>query len=209
VLADQLGPGAKGYGAPEVQHAYDRARELCRHMEEMPQLFPVLRGLSTFYSARAELQTAHELAEELLRLAQRAQDPAMLVEAYSMLGTTSFYLGVIASARAHLEQGVALYGHQQHRSDAFLEVRTDPGVLCFILHKKSVLQQQNQFSGIDSRLGPELFVRRPSCITQSSCADEGLHGHMPTRPGCTTPPVRFLFVAPHIPSALPSDPTSR
>jgi TOMM system kinase/cyclase fusion protein len=134
-LQTTLGPAlmaTKGYGAPEVQHAYDRARELCRHVGETPQLFPVLRGLSTFYIVRAESQTAHELAEELLRLAQSAQDPAMLVEAYSMLGTTSFFLGEIASARVHLEQGVALYDPQQHRSHAFLEVGTDPGVLCFI-----------------------------------------------------------------------------
>jgi predicted ATPase len=100
--------------------------------ERFPQLFPVLQGLSTFYIVRAESRMAHELAEELLRLAQRAQDAAMLVAAYSMLGTTSFYLGENASARVHLEQGVALYDPQQHRSHAFLDVGTDPGVLCFI-----------------------------------------------------------------------------
>jgi TOMM system kinase/cyclase fusion protein len=135
ILQTNLGPAlmaTKGFGAPEVQHAYDRARELCRQVGETPQLFPVLRGLATFYIVRAESQTANELAEELLRLAQSAQDPAMLVEAYSMLGTTSFYLGEIASARVHLEQGIALYDPQQHRSHAFLEVGTDPGVLCFI-----------------------------------------------------------------------------
>jgi len=119
----------KGFGAPEVQQAYARARELCRHVGETAQLFPVLRGLSTFYIVRAETQTAHELAGELLRLAQRAQDPAMLVEAYSMLGTTAFYLGEIASARGYLEQAEAFYDPQQHRAHAFLDVGTDPGVL--------------------------------------------------------------------------------
>jgi hypothetical protein len=54
-------------------------------------------------------------------LAQSAQDAAMLVEAYSMLGTTSFYLGEIASSRVHLEQGIALYDSQQHQSHAFLD----------------------------------------------------------------------------------------
>jgi predicted ATPase len=135
LLQTTLGPAfmaTKGFGAPEVQRAYDRARELCQQMGETSQLFPVLRGLATFYIVRAELQTARELAEELLRLAERANVPAMFVEAYSMLGTTSFYLGEIASARVHLEQGIALYNPQQHRSHAFLEVGTDPGVLCFI-----------------------------------------------------------------------------
>jgi predicted ATPase len=135
ILQTTLGPALmaiKGFGAPEVQHAYDRARELCRQVGEVPQLFPVLRGLATFYIVRAELQTGRELAEELLRLAQSAQDPAMLVAAHSMLGTTLFWLGEIASARVHLEQGIALYNPHQHRSHTFLEVGTDPGVLCLI-----------------------------------------------------------------------------
>jgi predicted ATPase len=130
-----LGPAlmaTKGFGAPEVQRAYDRARELCRQVGEAAPLFPVLRGLATFYIVRAETQTAHELGRELLRLAQRAQDPAMLVDAHSMLGTTAFYLGEIVSARAHLEQAEALYDPQQHRAHAFLDVGTDPGVLCLV-----------------------------------------------------------------------------
>jgi len=122
----------KGFGAPEVQHAYARARELCQQVGEAAPLFPVLRGLSTFYIVRAETQTAHELASELLRLAEGAQDPAMLVEAHSMLGTTAFYLGEIATARTHLERAEALYDPQQHRAHAFLDVGTDPGVLCLI-----------------------------------------------------------------------------
>jgi TOMM system kinase/cyclase fusion protein len=135
MLQTALGPAlmvTKGFGAPQVQDAYDRARELCERMGETPHLFPVLRGLATFYIVRAELQTARELAEELVRLSQRSKVQAMFVEAYSMLGTASFYLGKIASARVHLEEGIALYDPQQHRSRAFLEVGTDPGVLCLI-----------------------------------------------------------------------------
>ena len=39
----------KGYAAPEVEHAYTRARELCQQVGETPQLFPVLWGLWVFY----------------------------------------------------------------------------------------------------------------------------------------------------------------
>ena len=62
-----LGPAllaTKGYAAPEVQRAYARARELCRQERPTPQLFPALFGLSTFYLARADYQTARELGEE-------------------------------------------------------------------------------------------------------------------------------------------------
>ncbi|MFQ5825689.1 MAG: hypothetical protein ACE5JB_16760, partial [bacterium] len=48
-------------------------------------------------------------------------------------------------------------------------------------------------------------------------ADGGLCGHVPTRPRCTTPRIRFLYVAPHLWIELPflprvshrGDPASR
>jgi predicted ATPase len=66
----------KGFAAPEVERVCTRARALCRQVGETPQLFPVLWGLWLFYEVRGELQTARELAEQLLGLAQRQQDPA-------------------------------------------------------------------------------------------------------------------------------------
>ena len=105
----------KGYAAPEVEQAYTRARELCQQVGETPQLFPVLWGLWQFYIVRAEFQTARELGEQLLSLAQRVQDPALLLEAHHALGITLFCLGELAPARAHLEQGIALYDPQQHQ----------------------------------------------------------------------------------------------
>src|SRR5262249_46957898 len=39
----------KGFAAPEVEQAYDRARVLCQQVGETPQLFSVLRGLWQFY----------------------------------------------------------------------------------------------------------------------------------------------------------------
>ena len=45
---------------------------------ESPEIFPVLWGLWRFYFVRAEHQTARELAEQCLNLAQRVQDPALL-----------------------------------------------------------------------------------------------------------------------------------
>jgi predicted ATPase len=61
----------KGYGAPEVEEAYIRARQLCQQVGENPPLFPVLRGLWNCYLVRAELQTARDLGKELLSLAKR------------------------------------------------------------------------------------------------------------------------------------------
>ena len=109
----------KGYAAPEVGHTYARARELCQQMGETPQLFPVLRGLWNFYLIRRELRTARELAEQLLTLAQRAQDPALLQQAHSALAGALVHLGAFSATHAHLQQGLALYDPQQHRGLAF------------------------------------------------------------------------------------------
>src|SRR5262249_36240602 len=117
------------FAAPEVGHAYARARELCQQVGDTPQLFPVLYGLYRFYLLRGELQTARDLGERLLTLAQPQQDSALLLPAHRALRDASFWLGEMAAARAHLEQGFALYNPQQHRSLAFL-YGDDPGVDC-------------------------------------------------------------------------------
>jgi predicted ATPase len=75
---------------------------------------------------RAALDTARELGEQLLSLAQHVQDPALLLEAHLALGTTLFFGGEFVPARAHLEQGMALYEPQQHRSHTLLYGQ-DPG----------------------------------------------------------------------------------
>ena len=127
-----LGPAlmaTKGQAAPEVEQAYARARVLCQQVGETPQLFPALWGLASYYLMKPELQTSRELGEQMLRLALRAQDRALLLEAHRSLGTTLFESGALVEAQAHLEQGMALYHPQQHRAHTVRYGR-DPGVVC-------------------------------------------------------------------------------
>jgi class 3 adenylate cyclase/predicted ATPase len=132
LLQTTLGPAlmaTKGYEALEVEKVYTRAVELCRQVDEPHQFFLALGGLWTFYLVRAKYQTARELGGQLLNLAQSVQDPTFLLLAHRALAEPLFLLGELASARAHLEQGIALYNLQQHRSLAFL-YGFDPGVMC-------------------------------------------------------------------------------
>jgi predicted ATPase len=82
-----------------------------------------------YYTVHAELQTAHQLGEQLLDLAQQAQDSAMLIAAHRTLGAMLFYMGAVASAHMHVARGIALYDPQQHRASAFL-YGEDTGVIC-------------------------------------------------------------------------------
>jgi predicted ATPase len=119
----------KGYAAAEVRETYTSAQQLCQHLEDPYQLFPVLRGLCSYHIVRAELRTAHALGEQLLILAQQVHDTAMLCAAHRALGTTLFDLGAAADALTHYTQGLALYDFQQHRASAWL-YGEDTGVLC-------------------------------------------------------------------------------
>jgi class 3 adenylate cyclase/predicted ATPase len=119
----------RGWAAPEVQHAYARARELCQQMGDTPQLFPILRGLVRFYQVSGEAQTGHVLAEQCLRLAQSIQDPSFLLVAHESLATSLHQLGEFASARAHYEHGLAFYIPEHHHALA-LRYGTNSGVVC-------------------------------------------------------------------------------
>jgi predicted ATPase len=106
----------KGQAAPEVEHAYTQAYALCQQVGETPELVPVLFGLHRFYVGRLQLHTAREISETLLRLAYRAEDPALAVSAHYALGTTWYFFGALPAARQHLEEAIARHTPDQHRA---------------------------------------------------------------------------------------------
>jgi predicted ATPase/DNA-binding winged helix-turn-helix (wHTH) protein len=120
----------QGYSAPVVERAYRRAHALCQQVGDSLQLFPVLMGLVTFYRVRAEYQSAWELMEQALRLAERLGDPALLVQAHAVLGGSCYYRGELSRGRTHLEQGLALYTPEHHPPLTF-HFGVDPGVECY------------------------------------------------------------------------------
>jgi class 3 adenylate cyclase/predicted ATPase len=128
-----LGPtliSMKGFGATEVEENYTRARELCEQLGETTQLFPVLWGLARVHDSRGELKVGRELGEQLLTLAQRGKDSALLLEAHHEIWANLSALGELTSTWTHLEQGFTLYDPEKHQHHAFLYGGHDPGVCC-------------------------------------------------------------------------------
>ncbi|MGB7292193.1 MAG: adenylate/guanylate cyclase domain-containing protein [Thermodesulfobacteriota bacterium] len=119
----------KGYGAPEVERVLTRAKDLCHQAGETVGHIPVLRGLAQFYRVTGELQTARELADELLTLAKSLQNPSYLLEGHLALGEILFWLGDFSMALDNIKQGLTIYSPQEHGSHAFLYVQ-DPGMAC-------------------------------------------------------------------------------
>ena len=91
----------KGYAAPEVEKVHNRALELYQQVPESPQFFPMLFGLWSFYSVRAEYSQAREIGEQLLSLAHTAQDSNLLIEAHVARGNTLSFVGELLLAREH------------------------------------------------------------------------------------------------------------
>ena len=117
-----------GWGSPDVEAVYERARELCDEVVDAAQLFPVIWGLWQYRLARAEYDTARALGEQLLALAEQTQDPALLLMAHHSLGNTDWQSGRFEHARMHAEHAVGLYVAETHHSLAASYGGHDTGV---------------------------------------------------------------------------------
>jgi len=117
----------KGHAAPELERAYDRAKELCEQVGNTPQLFPVLRGLIVYAQSRGNLQQAHELGEQLLYLAESHPTPEHLMLAHYQMGQVLYHWGQPASASTHHLQALSMYNPQEHH-DLGVRYGNDLGV---------------------------------------------------------------------------------
>jgi predicted ATPase len=122
----------EGYAAPAVGIAYMRARALCERLGDPPEIPQVLWGLWTFHVLSADLATAHDIAQEMLQLAERRPDPGMVMRSHWAMEVTCTHRGEFEQAVAHFEQALAAYEPDRHRDDAFLYA-LNPGVAmrCF------------------------------------------------------------------------------
>jgi predicted ATPase len=117
----------KGY-TEEVEQAYARALELCTSVGEIPQLFPVLRGLASFYVLRSEFAKGVQIGERILELAERLDDVDMRVEGHLVLGENIGSLDQVHAGLDHLEKAIAAFDPKRQRVRR-LGLGSNPGVV--------------------------------------------------------------------------------
>ena len=175
----------QGFAAPGIDDIYAAAQELCQKMGETPELFPVLWGMGSFHMIRGEMQRATELGQQCLNIAQRVQDPSLLLVAHLAQGRNFYFAGTFAASRAHLEHGTAVYDSSQHHSLVVL-YRNDPGVECL-----SRLAHDLWFLGYpDQALGKAyeaiaLAQQLPHPPSQAFALDCAVECHLFRREGAT------------------------
>jgi tetratricopeptide (TPR) repeat protein len=121
----------KGWASLEVEESATRARELCGRLGDPPEVFPALWGVYSMHLLRAELRKAHELAELLLRLAESANAPALLLYAHGALGFAAYQMGELPLARRQFEALISIYDRERDHPLVLRYSGVDIGVAGF------------------------------------------------------------------------------
>jgi class 3 adenylate cyclase/predicted ATPase len=112
----------RGYAAPEVKAAAERARLLIEQAEalgERPEdpllLFSVLYAFWVANVVAFNGQVTRELAAQFLALAERQGATVPLLIGHRITATSLVYLGDVAESRGHADRAIALYDPAEHR----------------------------------------------------------------------------------------------
>jgi class 3 adenylate cyclase/predicted ATPase len=100
---------SRGYGSPEAGRAFNRAGELCAAIGDESAIFPVLFGIWLFDLGAAEHSKAAATGAATVRRAERSKSAGARISGHVEAGVSGVYLGTLASARRHLEEGIGSY----------------------------------------------------------------------------------------------------
>ena len=106
---------SRGFGSPEVQEAYTRARDLLQEVDDPRLLGEALDGLVSFYITQSQLADASTLVDQQLQLAEAQQDAERLLSAHYCLGVIHYFQGDPRKALDHFGECDALYDPDAHR----------------------------------------------------------------------------------------------
>jgi class 3 adenylate cyclase/tetratricopeptide (TPR) repeat protein len=102
-----------GWGSAKAEECYAKARELCLAVGSDHELFTILWGFWMIHQSRGEPHVWRGIAAELLVIAERHGDPAMLVQAHhANWGNPG--LGDLVFQLEHAERGLSHYDAAQH-----------------------------------------------------------------------------------------------
>jgi class 3 adenylate cyclase/tetratricopeptide (TPR) repeat protein len=105
---------AKGFGADETKHAFERALELCDKFEGAPQTFAVRNGMVGVHLMRGEFEKSRDRATDLLARARRQDDPTPRLMGHRALGMSLFMIGELVQSSSELQKAIALYDVTRH-----------------------------------------------------------------------------------------------
>ncbi len=174
-----LGPpllATAGPGSEELAAAYTRALELCEQVGDEAQLFQTLLILVHHHAAQGELESTLEVAEQMLRVAEQAEEPLPTVMAYWARGFALHYLARHREAREDFGRVVDLYDPVLHASLAYV-YGVDPAVSALayngrILWFLGFPDQAQEHAGRAVEMARKL--RHPTSLAHALCLSTGV-----------------------------------
>ncbi len=98
---------ARGWSAPEVGIAIERAQQLCSRYGTLEDQFFVMWGLWGWRVIRADLDLCEGISREIMQLVENSADgEKLLPEAYWVVGCTAYYQGEFSTGLKLLELGL-------------------------------------------------------------------------------------------------------
>jgi predicted ATPase/class 3 adenylate cyclase len=172
----------KGFAARETGEVYGRARQLWEELGSPAEFLHVPRGQALYHNMRGEIDQAQRLDAGLLLLSRQRNDPAGLVLGHLCAGQTQMYAGNFAASQSHLEEVLALYDPDSHRSLVYqagqyphVNARAHLGIVLFCLGlPQQALAQANEALAEARRLAhpPSLAANlAPGARLLSLCGD--------------------------------------
>jgi serine/threonine protein kinase/tetratricopeptide (TPR) repeat protein len=99
----------RGLAASEARICYEHAEPLCHSLNNPQLLCLALRGQFLDSLQSDKISATMRIAERVYWLAQKQNDAALMIGAYSGLACTLLYLGDFESARQHASHGVEIW----------------------------------------------------------------------------------------------------
>ena len=113
----------KGYAAAETKSAIEQARlfiEQAETLGEPPEdallLFSTLYGVWAWNFVAFNGQMCRDLAAQFLTLAEKKNATVPVLVAHRIMGHSLITTGELKNAKAHYDQGIALYNPDEHQS---------------------------------------------------------------------------------------------
>ncbi|MFZ5911457.1 MAG: ATP-binding protein [Chloroflexota bacterium] len=126
--------GSLGAQPAEVKGAFDKARELCIEYGNTTQMAQVLGGLTVLHYVRGEHHLAQELAEEGLALAEKENEPLLMMLCHWYLGFILFCLGEFQESSMHLRYTLDTYDSARHHHSLISLRGSDAGLGAMAYH---------------------------------------------------------------------------
>jgi class 3 adenylate cyclase/tetratricopeptide (TPR) repeat protein len=136
LFTTQLGAAlraTRGYGAPDVEELYLRARTLSREIGDLSKQFVTEWGLMQVYLVKGKLADAGHVAAWLLDFATKDTGRELLMDANLASGMANLHQGRIQTARSFLQQSISLYRPEQDGPRVLTHAQ-DPGIFAQGFH---------------------------------------------------------------------------